>query len=149
MGIFAAWIAGILLLGSLSWFFTGPVRGRILLSSVNRVLAASGLSFRPEAPILPWRMPGKAARLGTWFTLEDSEDWGVVLPVMIDGIPVSFFAVVSPGGTVKSLAPLSGHSVKALDRLPPETLGIYTRRIGAGAAALRGAMTAVPQGRSR
>jgi hypothetical protein len=148
-GIFAAWIAGILLLGSLAWFFTKPVRDRMLLYSVNRVLTASGLSPRLEAPILPWRMPGKATQLGRWYTLAGSEDWGVVFSVMIDGIPVSFFAAVSPRGAVNSLVPLSNHSVKALDRLAPETLRIYTRRIGVGNAALRGAMSAVSQGRTQ
>jgi hypothetical protein len=147
MGIFTAWIAGILLLGSLSWFFTQPIRERILLYSVNRVLTTSGLSLRLEAPIFPWRMPGKATQLGSWFTLANSEDWGVVFSIMFDGIPASFFAVVSPRGAVNSLVPLSNHSAKVLDRLPPETLRIYTRRIGAGNMALRSAMTAISQGR--
>jgi hypothetical protein len=147
MGIFAAWIAVILLLGSLSWFFTQPIRGRILLNSVNRVLTTSGLSLRLEAPILPWQMPGRATRLGSWFTLANSEDWGLVFPIMFDGIPASFFAVVSPGGAVNALVPLSNHSAKVLDRLPPETLRIYTRRIEAGNTVLRSAMTAISQGR--
>ncbi|MDR1949543.1 MAG: hypothetical protein LBQ38_09130 [Spirochaetaceae bacterium] len=149
LGLLAAWIAGILVLGGLTWFFTQPVRDRMLLYSVNRVLAASDVSRRLGTPISPWRMPGRATQFGSWFTLAGSGDWGVVFPIMINGIPASFFAAVSPEGAVGSLVPLSGNAVKALKYLPPGALGIYIRRIEVSNALLRDTLSDLSQGRIR
>ncbi|MDR0389202.1 MAG: hypothetical protein LBH73_03965 [Spirochaetaceae bacterium] len=38
-GVIAAWIAGILLLNTLLWTFTGTIREERLIQTVNRILA--------------------------------------------------------------------------------------------------------------
>jgi hypothetical protein len=149
LGVFFAWTAAILILGGLSWFLTQPVRGRMLQRSVNRVLEVSGPSRQLDAPIPSWGMPGRAIRLGSWFTLKGSDDWGVVFPMVFNGIPASFLAVVSPVGEVVSLIPLGVNPEKALDSLPPEVLRVYFLRVKAANEALRAALPAVSQGRTR
>jgi hypothetical protein len=134
MGIFLGWVAGLFLVGALGWIFTQPVRTRMLIRSVNRVLADSGEDLRLDAPISPWGMPGRAMQGGSWFTTLDGEDRGIVFPIMSGGIMVSFLGIISPEGTLRSLIPLSRHAEKMWDRLPPEYLRIYVNRIEASYA---------------
>jgi hypothetical protein len=138
MGVFAGWIAGLVLAGSLLWGFTQPLRGRMLLASVNRVLALQVMDLRLERPISPWRMPGRASQAGTWYTTSaGSEVWAVVFPLMIDGIFSPVLGVISAEGTAEALIPLSNHSAVVFERLPRSYLQVYIRRIEAGYAVLR------------
>jgi hypothetical protein len=140
MGIFAGWIAVLVLAGSFLWGFTQPVRNRILLTSVNRVLAAGTTieDLRLEQPVSPWRMPGRASQVGTWYTTT-AKAWAVVFPLMTDGIFSPVLGVISAEGTVEALIPLSNHAAAVFSRLPRGALQVYIRRIEAGYAVLRNA----------
>jgi hypothetical protein len=136
LGIFAAWIGGIILLGSLLWFLTQPVRQGMIIRSVNRILAAAGEPLRLEAALSPWGMPGRATQLGLWFSLTGSGERGLLFPVASDGAFASCLAVLSPEGRLRTLIPLSGHAQRIFPLIPPGVLGLYTRRIEASYAAL-------------
>jgi hypothetical protein len=108
IGILAGWIAAFLLVGSLLWFFTRPVRTRLLMESVNRVLEQTGREERLSEALTG--LPGRPIFLGTWFALEDSEDQALIFPIMVDGLFLPCMAMVSPAGTVAELIPLNTHS---------------------------------------
>jgi hypothetical protein len=49
--------------------------------------------------------------------------------MMSEGILASFIAILSPGGTVEVLLPLSVNSARILKRLSQGTIQTYIRRI--------------------
>jgi hypothetical protein len=111
----AAWIGGIVLLGALLWLLTQTARDRMLQNAVNRALEQQAAEFRLEARI-PFNTlsPGQK-RLGTWFSLFNSEKRGLVFTVMNGGILFPCVAVLSPGGFVEKAVFLN-------PRLLPETV---------------------------
>jgi hypothetical protein len=124
-GIFTGWIAGLLIAGGLAWFFTQPVRARILMESVNAVLAEAGAAGRLRAYI-PEAAPG------VWYTRADSGGRGVVFSVMDHGIMAAYAAMLSGDGKLESLIPLNVHGEELLERLPPAYFRPYLRRIETG-----------------
>jgi hypothetical protein len=128
-GILTAWIAGIILIAGLAWFFTQSTRNYFLRMAVNRVLERSGDSRRLGSPL-----PAVKSGLGSWFTATSG---GIVL----DGSRVYVFAfigegtffpcaaVLSPEGRVNEFIPLNNHGTRIMRRISPGILGIYTRRI--------------------
>jgi hypothetical protein len=126
-GILFGWIAGLLLIGGLIWFFTQPLRSRALMRSVNGVLLSTGDSRRLAAPLASPAQPVRP--LGVWYTRSDSAGRAVVFAVMDHGIQVSFAAMLSPGGALEALIPLSGHAERIQERLSPEFVQLYLRRI--------------------
>jgi hypothetical protein len=140
-GILFSWIAALLLVGGLFWFLTQPLRSRVLLRSVNRVLSAAGDSRRLGTAVSPWGLPGRVSQLGAWFTVVDSESGAVVFPMVIEGAPVSFLVIVSPEQGVDLLLPLSGNPERTLKQMPQTTLRIYTRRAETAYTLLRDSMS--------
>ncbi|MDR0377153.1 MAG: hypothetical protein LBH70_05100 [Spirochaetaceae bacterium] len=137
MGVFAGWVAGLMLAGALLWGFTQPARNRALLNAVNRILYAMDEDIRLETPVSPWGMPGRAAQSGTWFTIAGSGEWGVVFTVVSGGVFTPFLARISQDGKAGPLIPLSVHAEAVFERIPPEQIRIYVRRIEASYALLR------------
>jgi hypothetical protein len=136
LGIFAAWVGGIMLLGGLLWFLTQPVRHGAIIRSANRILAASGEPRRLETVLSPWRKPGRATQLGLWFSLAGSGERALIFPVVSDGVLASCLAVLSPEGRIRTLIPLSGHARRVFAFIPSGVLGLYARRIEASYAVL-------------
>jgi hypothetical protein len=137
-GFLMGWILSLVLVGGLLWFFTQPLRTSLIIRSVNRVLASSDEPRRLDAPVSSWGLSGRRAQLGSWYTLEDGEGRALVFPMMGDGILASFIAILSPGGTVDVLLPLSVNSARILERLPRETIQTYIGRIEGSEAMLSG-----------
>jgi hypothetical protein len=140
LGILLGWIAALILAGGLLWVLTQPVRTGLLLRAANRVLAFTQEPYRLESVIPPWGVSGRGSQLGVWYTLVNAEGRGVIFPVIINGSSVSFLAILSPEGSVDSLVPLSGNSVKAFTELSPAVRGMYIRRIEECDAMIRGAL---------
>ncbi|MDR3171702.1 MAG: hypothetical protein LBU17_08775 [Treponema sp.] len=136
MGILIGWIAGLILIGCLLWFFTQPIRIQILWSSLARVWQED--SRRLDAPIPRGGLPEGVLSLGTWYTLVDSENRALVFSIMADGMQAPCIAVVSPTGTVVEgdLIPVNRYSKQILEQLPRGIRNIYLRRIEAEAARL-------------
>jgi hypothetical protein len=134
IGIFLGWIAGLFLIAGLTWHFTRPIRAAATIRHINEALEAAGESRKLEAPIrgpdesMPRRRAAKAAQLGNWYALADSEDRGVVFSIMIDGILAPFLVFVSPRGEAEQPIPLGRHSVQIMDRVSEETIRTYVSR---------------------
>jgi hypothetical protein len=127
--LLGAWVGGILLLGTLLWLLTRSPREEALRHSVNQVLELRGDSRRLAVTLprrdLRWGVPLR----GTWYARQDGEGWALVFSLMAEGTRLPCAALISPGGQVEELIPLSLSGEKLLARLPPEVTGLYIRRI--------------------
>jgi len=128
--IFLAWIASILIIAGLLWFLTQPLRNRLMIRAVNRVLEQSGDSrwlVQPASPEM-----GGSLLLGSWFTMTNEsqpENKVIIFPFIGEGTFFPCAAVVTPDGKVEEFIPLNSHGEKILKRISPGILRIYTRRI--------------------
>ncbi|MDR1956393.1 MAG: hypothetical protein LBQ30_06015 [Treponema sp.] len=130
-GLYIGWIAGILLIGGLLWFFTQSLRTTLLLQTVNRVLATAQDSRRLER-FIP--QSGRWGRIpwGSWYTLKDSADQALVFSVMSEGMFLPCMAVVSTAtGKVidHKLVPLTSHAEQTLKHIPRGVINAYIGRI--------------------
>ena len=123
-GILAAWIAGPLLIGGLLWFFTQPVRTRLLQENVNALL---GEDYALDAAIPVTSLPKTRFPLGSWYTLRDSERRALVFSLMSNGSCLPCVAVVSPAGTVEEIISLRGE--RSLRQVSRGVIAAYIRRI--------------------
>jgi hypothetical protein len=135
-GVFLGWIAGMFLIAGLAWFVTLPVRAGSAIRHINATLSAMGETRELEAPLvfdksMPRRKAARAARLGVWYALANSEDRGVVFSIMADGILAPFLVFISPQGEAGQPIPLGYHSARIMDRLPRGTIRTYSSRFEA------------------
>ena len=142
-GIFAAWIAGLLLITVLGWSLTGNVRRFLLLRQVNRVLVLRESGLRLVEP-LAVRGRG-SSRFGVWFSVltvygrAGNDDFsgagsgntrrGVVFPLMSGVRSMTMLAIVDGVGRVESLFPISANAQFQFESLPPGTVNLYVQRI--------------------
>jgi hypothetical protein len=137
IGVFLGWIAGMFLVAGVAWHLTGSLRAGNALRHINASLRAGGETRELKAPLdfdpsMPRRKAAKAAQLGTWYALANSEDRGVVFSVMAEGVLAPFLVFVSPQGEVGEPIPLGAHSAQIRDGLPQGTLQTYLNRFEAG-----------------
>jgi len=141
------WISALVLIAGLSWYFTQPVRSRLMLNSVNRVLQQNGDARRLERPLFPVGHNEHFGSLlmGSWFSLTDlsmgqvpagaSSAWqareakAYVFTYIAGGTIFPCAAIINPDGSVGELIPLNRHGEGVLKQLSPEILKIYFRRI--------------------
>jgi len=121
------WVAGLLLLILLIAIFTVPVQAYYLLRNVNSMFINNNDTRRLTSFIQP--KTGKADPFGYWFSMINSENRMFVFSVFKDGILIPLGAVVSTGGVVEEVIPLSAHAVQAFDNLPESVLRMYINRI--------------------
>jgi hypothetical protein len=136
-GVFLGWIAGMFLIAGLAWFLTRPARAGSSVRHINASLQAIGEKRELDAPLvfdksLPRWKTAKAAQLGNWYALSNSEDRGVVFSVMAEGILAPFLVFISPRGETGQPIPLGAHSAQIMDRLSPGTFRTYIERLKAG-----------------
>jgi hypothetical protein len=129
MGVLAAWIAGLCLVGGLAWLLTQPLRSGFIIHTVNRTLEQNGESRRLEAPVSPWGKNGVIFQLWSWYTVKEETGRAVVFPIMDDGIFAPYVVFLSIQGTAGPFIPLSVHAGRLLNRLPHEVLQTYVQRI--------------------
>ena len=140
--ILLGWIAALILIACLLWFFTRSIRSRSLFNAVNRVLEESGDSRRLGAPVSSGM--SDSFGIGEWYTMTEPgvrQDWNSGGGEYAGGTKAfiftfigggSFFpcaAVVEPGGKVKDFIPLSSHGEKMIKLVPPGVFKIYAQRI--------------------
>jgi hypothetical protein len=141
-GIFLGWILGLFLIGGLTWFFTQPMRTKGIIRNINSSLRSNeetrqlGGVLVPDKAI-PRPRAGKAAQLGTWYTLVNSVDRAVVFSFLSGGMMAPCVVFFSPTGEMSAPIPLGVHSVRVLERLPQGVLQTYMERLQAGEALLR------------
>jgi hypothetical protein len=124
IGIFAAWIAGILLMGGLLWFFSQPIRNKLLMEQVNAVLALMERSPRLEETLPRSELPKTRVPLGSWYTLSGSSSRALVFAIMSEGIRFPCVALVSEAGKVDEIIPLAHKRT-----FPKGITAAYIRRI--------------------
>ena len=130
--ILFGWIAAMLVIAGVCWVLTQPVRNRFLVRAVNRVLAQSGDSRRLTGPVLSG---GRGSLLsGSWFAMTGGgSDRAFVFSFIGDGAFFPCAAIITQDGKVREFVPLNSYGERALKRVSPGILNIYTRRIeGAG-----------------
>jgi len=128
--ILLGWIAALIIIAGLCWSLTEPVRNRMLLNAVNRVLEQYGDSRRLDDPISPPEYGGTSGSftLGYWFNMTDNTK------VFIFGFNGggTFFpcaAIMSPDGKVQEFIPLNNYGKRTIETLPLGILKINARRI--------------------
>ena len=141
--IFAGWISALLIVAAVFWGLTQPVRTRILVRSVNRVLEQSGDSRRLDG------MSSHGGTgffgMGTWFNMTthqtqrtrstDREPYfsqgtrAVIFSFVGEGTFFPCAAVLGPDGTVEEFIPLNSHGKRVITRISPGVLATYARRI--------------------
>jgi hypothetical protein len=129
-----AWIASILIIAGICWYTTQPLRNRLMIRAVNKVLIQSGDSRRLIEPSSPERRG--ALLTGSWFTLQDETPVRkrvLVFSFIGEGTFFPCAAVMTQDGKVGELIPLNSHGEKVLKQISPGILKIYTRRIEAEA----------------
>jgi hypothetical protein len=134
ISIFLGWIGGLILIGCLCWFLSAPLRDRLLMKAVNRVLTLAGDPRRLDAPIPFKELEPAGSRLGAWYTLIRDRDGrqdgrALVFTIAAEGTFFPCAAEIDSLGKVAEIIPLSRHGEKMLKRLPPGILQIYIRRI--------------------
>lgn len=129
--ILAGWIAGIVLIAGLVWFFTQPTRDRFTVTAVNQVLLQSGDSRRLLAPVPPGALDAKVSRLGSWYTVYGLPEGtkAFLFTFIAEGTFFPCLAIVTPGGNVTEFIPLNNHGERVFRRISPEVLRLYSRRI--------------------
>ena len=128
--IILAWIVSILIIANICWFTTQPLRNRLMVRAVNRVLVQSGdsrLLLEPSSG----EMKGSLLT-GTWFTMVD--ETAVTKRVLVfsfigEGTFFPCAAVMTQDGRVGELIPLNSHGEKVLRRVSPGIIKIYINRI--------------------
>jgi hypothetical protein len=131
--VFAGWVAGLILIGALSWFLTQNLRDQFLLRSVNRALTQLEESRRfgeLNAPIAFKNLSSGAPRIGSWFTVKGKEGYKVlVFPLIAEGNFLPCAAVINAGNKVENIVPLGSHAAKFFETLPQGAVQVYIRRI--------------------
>ena len=74
--------------------------------------------------------------MGCWYSLHESVSVFFVFPIMREGVLVPCGAEISGNGEVIDIIPLGAHAKQVLDRMPPNLIQIYVRRIETTAASL-------------
>jgi len=122
-----AWVAGLLIIISVIWILTQPVQSYYLMRSVNNIFINNNDSRRLTESI---RVKSeKANLLGYWYGMHNTTDRMFIFSVFQDGILVPLGAIVSDGGKVNEIIPLSAHAAQVFDALPESILQMYTIRI--------------------
>jgi len=128
--ILAGWIIGLVLFAGILWFFTQPVRDRILSNAVNQTLEQSGDIRRLEAPVPSGALRAGVSKMGSWYTMAGRPENRVfVFAFIAEGTFFPCAAFVTPEGNVEEFIPLNNHGERMLRRISPEILNLYTRRI--------------------
>lgn len=128
--ILLGWVAGLVVIAGLCWSLTGPVRNRILLNAVNRVLEQSGDSRRLAAPVSPpaFSEASGSFALGAWYVMTDGTN-AFVFAFISDGTFFPCVAKMGPDGKVREFIPLNNHGKRTIETLPAGILKINARRI--------------------
>jgi hypothetical protein len=124
-----AWIASVILVGTLLWFFTRTVRTGVLVRAANRVIARTGETRRLQAPA------GRAAGLGTWFTLVElpsgspAEGSVLVFTLFRDARTAACAAFVDDRGGFEKFVPLGDYAAQVMEDLPETVRAVYRERV--------------------
>ena len=127
--IILGWAAALIIIAGLCWYFSQPLRNRLLVNAVNQVLEQSGDSRRVLEPVSlkNTRAPG----LGRWYSFTgDSRIY--IFTFIGEGAFFPCAAVQANDGKVQELIALNKYGARVLNRISPEIINIYSQRIEKG-----------------
>ena len=135
--ILVGWIAGLIIIAGLCWFFTQPVRDAFLIKAVNKVLEQSNEPRRLGEPL-----PARSLGMGSWFTMTEAvkrRDAGTgpllegtkayVFVLIAEGNFFPCAAIVSPECKVEEFIPLNSHGKRIIKQFSSGILRVYASRI--------------------
>jgi len=133
--MFISWIAIILIMASLSFVFSQPLRDSLLINAVNKVLSQSGDPRRLMIdPFTPESRDQFA--IGKWYAMNQAADGqfsqgtkAFVFSFFGEGTFFPCAAIVNSDRKVLEFIPLSSHGQRMIRKVSPGILQIYTRRI--------------------
>ena len=139
--ILFGWIASLIIIAGTCWTLTQPLRDRLLIRAVNRVLEQSG-DVRALGELSSSSTSGSFI-IGSWYTMTLARQPGRVAGTkdFLDGTKAFVFsfigegaffpcaAVMLPNGKVDEFIPLSSHGERILKKISPGILRLYARRI--------------------
>jgi len=127
--MFLAWVAALVLVASLLWFFTFSFRMELLMKVTNKTLHSMNDQRTLAAPL-----PHRSAGLGCWYSIDESDTLFYVFAILREGILVPCGAEISRKGEVIEIIPLGNHARQVIGRIPQSYIQVYARRIEASAA---------------
>jgi len=135
--ILLGWISALIIIASLTWYFTQPLRNSFLIRAVNKVLEQSGDSRR-----LVGQISARSLGMGSWYTMAENNrrrdavneplaegTRAYVFTFMGEGTFFPCVAVVTPAGNAEEFIPLNSYGRGMIKRVPPGILKIYASRI--------------------
>jgi hypothetical protein len=134
-GIFALWIAAIILSGTLLWGLTSNLREAITIQAVNRQLAEIGEERRVVSAIDSFALSGRATQTGIWCRLNSNEK-AVIFPLIANGIFSPCLGIINSEGNLANIIPLSANAKTAIERINPGFWQLWMRRIETSSALL-------------
>jgi len=143
--LFLGWIAALVIIAGICWSLTGPVRSRLLVNAVNKVLEQSGDSRRLVSSALPSASPSALPSAspasppafseaqgsfshGAWYNMTNGTRV-FIFGFIGDGTFFPCAAVMSSEGKVQEFIPLNDHGKRAIEMLPAGILKINARRV--------------------
>lgn len=134
-GIFAIWMALIIISGSLAWGLTARVRGENLARAANAALGSAGDRRMLKQKISSWGIFGGAAETGTWYRT-DERQLAVVWSMPVDGIFASYLTLFSINVEPELTLPLSEAAEIFAKRTPDGIPDIWLNRLTAAAGTI-------------
>jgi len=135
------WIASLLIIAGVCWTLTLPLRDRLLVRAVNRVLEQSG-DVRRLGEHSPSGGKSGSFIVGSWYTMILARQSGAgnlndfsegtkafVFSFVGEGTFFPCAAVMLPDGKVREFIPLSSHGERVLKKISSGILKLYARRI--------------------
>ena len=133
--ILLGWMAGLILLAGLLWFFTQSYRNQSFIRAVNQVLRESGDTRRLLEPM----SPGIAGTfgVGAWYSVTGEEgrpgsavpSGAYVFTFIGEGTFFPCAAFVNPEGKIVEFKPLNSHGKRMIKMISKGVLEIYKQRI--------------------
>jgi hypothetical protein len=121
IGIVASWIAGLVLMSGLLFFFTQNVQNDLFVKNVNTVLAENG-----EARRLNKTSVVKTS-LGVWYRVEGREERAFVFYITHNGIFVP--CITFTGEEKIEILPLNNHAKAVFQDIPKGFIAFHLKRI--------------------
>lgn len=123
--VFAAWILGILFLGSILWYISQDFIENRMLRKVNAVLINNN-DVRRLVSVLPnGSKSGTPFQKYQRFSVLHSSESAVVVTIYYNTVPAVFAVFINSNGEVHEFLPLDKHSVQVMGRIEQTKLDAY------------------------
>ena len=124
--IIIGWSFALIIFAGIFWYFTQPIRNRILVNTVNQVIEQSGDNRRILEPIMMRNIRDKG--LGRWYYSTDNTK--IYIFIFIGkGTFFPCAAITTTDGSIEKYIPLNRYGERIFSDISPEIINIYSRRV--------------------